>query len=509
MSIQVIAILAFFVVALAAIGVWAAFFNKQKKSGVIYSASIDDTGDLFGVLHYGNDSGQPLIAYAPVSARQLAKNPWREGMPVHSISGEERGLVLGVSRSGKTTYLIAQLVDWMQSGKSFVVTDIKPEIWAEMAINGVFERYGYEVTIINPTDPLANKYNAFDDIDDANFETETIELIEILVGNIEFDTGAKLLLRAVLLDLKAAGKRVSLPSIRRFLASYDDTDELLSDLSASESRLVRELVAELKKMATNERFIGSCFGAIGESLRFLDNETIAANTDTSDVLLREVLTQPRQAVFLQFEQSYKEQTAKLFGFTLAHTLRLLQMNYRARDEVFVAIDEIINSAPIPNLAQKLNTMGSAKMPLFMYLQTLSGLNAVYGRGADQLFMSACSLKICYRVNEYDTAQQFSDLVGEVEVERWSATETPQVSNTGRSYTQRSISSTADRMALIEPSELLDMETGSAIVIYKGEAARMAMPRYYEAYPMQDRADFGNVSELSAFDQVDEAEEVTP
>lgn len=508
MSIKLM-IVAFFLVALAAIGVWAAFFNKQKKSGVIYSASIDDTGDLFGELHYGIESGQPLIAYAPVSNRQLAKNPWREGMPVHSISGEERGLVLGVSRSGKTTYLIAQLVDWMQSGRSFVATDIKPEIWAEMAINGVFERYGYDVTIINPTDALANKYNAFDDIDDANFTTETIELIEILVGNIEFAVGAKLLLRAVLLDLKESGKRVSLPSIRRFLASYDDTDELLSDLSASESSLVRELVAELKKIATNERFIGSCFGAIGESLRFLDSKTIAANTDTSDVLLREVLTQPRQAVFLQFEQSYKEQTAKLFGFTLAHVLRLLQMNYRARDEVFVAIDEIINSAPIPNLAQKLNTMGSAKMPLFMYLQTLSGLNAVYGRGADQLFMSACSLKICYRVNEHDTAQQFSDLVGEVEVERWSATETPQVSDTGRSYTQRSISSTADRMALIEPSELLDMETGSAIVVYKGEAARMAMPRYYEAYPMHDRANFGNVSELSAFDEVEEVEEVTP
>ena len=174
------------------------------------------------------------------------------------------------------------------------------------------------------------------------------------------------------------------------------------------------------------------------------------------------------------------------------------MNFRDRDEVFVAIDEIINSAPIPKLAQKLNTMGSAKMPLFMYLQTLSGLNNVYGRDADQLFMSACSLKICYRVNEHDTAQQFSDLVGEVEVERWSATETPQVSNTGRSYTQRSISSTADRMALIEPSELLGMETGSAIVVYKGEAARMLMPRYYEAYPMQDRANYGSLSELAEF-----------
>ena len=496
---SVVVIVAFFIVALTAIAVWAIFFNDPKKSGLIYSANINDTRGLFSVLSYGSERGEPLIVNASISNSKLKKDIWRDDLPVYSVSSEERGLVLGISGSGKTTYLVAQLVDWMQSGKSFVVTDIKPEIWSILHANGVFERYGYDEIIINPTDALAHRYNAFDDIDDDSFATETIELIEILVGDIEFGVGAKLLLRAVLLDLKASGQEVSLLQVRRRLASCQDAEELIKDLIKSKSDLVRELMAELKKIGENERYIGSCFGAVSQSLRFLDNKTIAGSTDVSDVSLRNVLQQPQKAVFLQFEQAYQEQTARLFGFTLAHVLRLLQMNFRYRDEVFVAIDEIINSAPIPKLAQKLNTMRSAKMPMFMYLQTLSGLNDVYGRDADKLFMSACSLKICYRVNDNDTAKEFSDLVGNVDVESWTSTNTAQTTDTGRSYNPRSISSSTLRMPLVESSQFSELETGDAIVIYKGKSSLIAMPRYYEVYPMSQTANYGSLSDLAEFE----------
>ena len=498
MSVPLIGLAAFIIVAFATC-IWFAFFKKQKNSGLNYSVSIKDTRELFSVLNYGSERGEPLIAHALVSNSKIKKDVWRDNLPVYSVSSEERGLVLGISGSGKTTYLVAQLVDWMQSGKSFVVTDIKPEIWSILHVNGVFERYGYDEIVINPTDALAHKYNAFNDISDDNFATETIELVEILVGDIEFGMAAKLLLRAVLLDLKTSAEKVSLLQVRRRLASYEDAEELIKDLTKSKFILIRELMAELKKMGENERYIGSCFGVVSQSLRFLDNETIANNTDVSDVSLRDVLQQPKKAIFLQFDQAYQEQTARLFGFTLAHVLRLLQMNFRNRDEVFVAIDEIINSAPIPRLAQKLNTMRSAKMPMFMYLQTLSGLKGVYGSDADKLFMSACSLKICYRVNDNDTAKEFSDLVGKVDVESWTSTNTVQTTDTGRSYNQRSISSSTILMPLVESSQLLKLETGDAIVIYKGKSSLIAMPRYYEVYPMPQRANYSSLSELAEFD----------
>ncbi|MFH4294132.1 type IV secretory system conjugative DNA transfer family protein, partial [Acinetobacter baumannii] len=84
-----------------------------------------------------------------------------------------------------------------------------------------------------------------------------------------------------------------------------------------------------------------------KAFAFLDDDRIRTSTAKSDVALKEVLLKPKQAVFLQFDQQYKSTTETLFGAMVAHTLRILQSSYRKRGEVFVALDEIINCAPIP------------------------------------------------------------------------------------------------------------------------------------------------------------------
>lgn len=111
------------------------FFNETKKSGFIYERSIDNKEELFSVLNNNNDGGEPLIAYANVSNKKLKDDPWRNDLPIFTVPCEERGLVLGVSRSGKTNYLLAQLISWMRSGKSFVASDVKPELWG--ILNGM------------------------------------------------------------------------------------------------------------------------------------------------------------------------------------------------------------------------------------------------------------------------------------------------------------------------------------------------------------------------------------
>ncbi len=492
-------LLLFFVVAVLVgffvLGVWVYlnFFRPEKpKSGIIYPDDLFDVGRLFSLLDDSIYCGQPFICF-----REFADDDeWREKADSLTVSSEERGFVLGISGSGKTTFLICQLINWIQSGKSFVVSDIKPEIWAILKENGVLERYGYTDIVINPTDKMAHKYNAFDDIDDENFATELVELVEILVGNSSnFSKGAKQLMRAVLLDLKAGGKRVSLLDVRKYLNKFSDTNVMMNDLSESKSPIVRELANQLKRTATNERYIGSCFGELDEAMKFLDNETIATNTKNSDYSLREELQKSKVAVFLQFEQSFQKQTSTLFGFTIAHILRMLQLDYMDRDDVFIAIDEIINSAMIPDLDKKLNTMRSAKMPLFMYLQTLSGLENVYGRGSANLFMSACSLKICYRVNDIDTAKEFSDMVGERECIRWSMNESPERLPNGNVIMKKTRSESREFYKYIEPGELLKLDDGEAVVMYKGESCRMDMPRYYEVYPTPNRPTFSRPSDV--------------
>lgn len=84
--------------------------------------------------------------------KQLQADPYRLELPVFTVSSQERGLVVGVSGSGKTNFIFAQICDWMKSGKSFVVSDVKPEIWGVLLANNMFEGFGYDYIVINPTD---------------------------------------------------------------------------------------------------------------------------------------------------------------------------------------------------------------------------------------------------------------------------------------------------------------------------------------------------------------------
>lgn len=506
MSTPVMVIVAIFIVAFAAIYIWFAFLNEPKKSGFIYERSIDDKKELFSVLNNNNDGGEPLITYANVSNKKLDNDPWRNDLPIFTVPCEERGLVLGVSRSGKTNYLLAQLISWMRSGKSFVASDVKPELWGILKWNGVFEYYGYEDVVFNPTDPLSQKYNMFDDLG-VDADTEIIELIEIFIPSDDaFSDSARRILRAVMLHLRAVNGSVSLLQARNYIDKYIDVEDMMDELLDSPSDIAVSNAKAVKRSGGNERFIASAVNALSSALQFLDNTTIADNIDSSDFSLRERLQQPRQAIFLQFDKQYQQTTRELFGATLSHTLRLLEVEYANRDDVFVALDELINAAPIPNLTKKLNVIGSSKMPLFMYVQALDGLTEVYGDQAANLIMSSCTLKVCYRVNDFETARTFSNMIGNINVKSWSVTEAHRVNEAGRSHNDTSTTEGISRQALVEPAELQKLETNQAIVLYQGRSAKMMMPTYYEDTPADERAKYVTPSTLAVY--LEELEELT-
>jgi type IV secretory pathway TraG/TraD family ATPase VirD4 len=130
-------------------------------------------------------------------------------------------------------------------------------------------------------------------------------------------------------------------------------------------------------------------------------DSILCNADQFN--LKEVLMKPKQIVILQYEMQYKELTKTLFGATVAHIFRILQSNLN-RKPVLILLDEIINSAPIPDFSGKLNTIRSMKMPTFLYLQSFEGLNRLYGSNAKTLFMDGCSFYAVFRIGSFETAK---------------------------------------------------------------------------------------------------------
>ena len=460
------------------------FKNKpDAPPTMIKKDSAEGMGTLFDAVQPTQEVGKPLISYV---YDQTIENPPLQFL---RVTNEDRGIILGAPGSGKTTYLVTQILDWMESGQSFVATDIKPEIWAILKYNGMFEKYGYKDWVFNPTDINSDHYNIFSEVKDSS---EFNEVLNIIIADTDsadakvFNDNARRLLKAILIEL---GGKASLPNAQKFINSMDDNAELLKTLRQSDNETVSSIAKDITRTAKSDNLLASIMTAVSKAFDFLDDErirqTISENAD--GFYLKDVLMKPKQAVFLQFDQQYKSSTATLFGAMVAHTMRILQANQN-RGAVFLALDEIINCAPIPKFTDLLNTIRSANMPTFLYLQSLEGLNRLYGPNSDKLFLGSSNYKVVFKIGDISTAKEFGDLIGKTETTYFSYSENSSegVSNSdqGGSRTHNNSSGYSQSTKLeyiIEPEELIKLPAHSAVVTYNGTFGTLIMPKYWEFF----------------------------
>lgn len=495
--------------------VYLYFTGKKSKPRVerIKKESAEGYGTLLSELKRGFENKTPLIAFTD---QTLPKNrinkmeqkylDWSFHRESLRVTNEDRGIVLGAPGSGKTTFLISQIVEWMKSGRSFVATDVKPEIWAILKANNVFKIFGYTDWVFNPTDVESDHYNIFSEVKDL---AELNEILNIIIkddtaDSVVFNDLARRILKAVLIEL---GDKASLVNAQNYINSMDSNDELLKALRQSEKSSVSNIAKEISRTAQNDRLLASVMTAVSKAFEFLDDDRIRATTSDNapGFYLKEVLMQPKQAVFLQFDQQYKSSTATLFGAMVAHTMRILQANQNRRP-VFIALDEIINCAPIPKFTDLLNTIRSANMPTFLYLQSLEGLNRLYGLNSEKIFMGSSNLKIVFRIGDIESAEECSRLVGQTETTYISETAgTSQTS--GTSSSNRASSSSSNRSqnvgttksikleSIIEPAEFIKLPIGTAVVMYNGSYGTLEMPKYYECYNMPKRTTLKTIQDF--------------
>lgn len=498
-------------------GVYAFFYFADGKSKPraerIKKESAEGYGTLLREVHQSFENKTPLIAFTDqtlpkkqIKDMEQKYLDWSFHRESLRVTNEDRGIVLGTPGSGKTTFLISQIVEWMKSGRSFVATDVKPEIWAILKANNVFKLFGYKDWVFNPTDVDSDHYNIFSEVKDS---AELNEILNIIIkddtaDSVVFNDLARRILKAVLIEL---GDKASLMNAQNYINSMDSNDELLKALRQSEKSSVSNIAKEVSRTAQNDRLLASVMTSVSKAFEFLDDDRIRVTTadNAQGFYLKEVLMKPKQAVFLQFDQQYKSSTATLFGAMVAHTMRILQANQN-RDAVFIALDEIINCAPIPKFTDLLNTIRSANMPTFLYLQSLEGLNRLYGANSDKIFMGSSNLKIVFRIGDIESAEECSRLVGQTETTYISETVgTSQTS--GTSSSSRASSSSSNRSqnvgttksikleSIIEPAEFIKLPLCTAVVMYNGSYGTLEMPKYYECYNMPERTHLKTVSDF--------------
>lgn len=417
--------------------------------------------------------GYPLMTFAELANES---DPWNEKREKLVCSNSDRGLVIGIPGTGKTTYLIAQLIDWMQSGNSFVCTDIKPEIWGILKKNGLFDKFGYEDIVFNPVNPNGAHYNPLSEIDDV---VELSDYLETLVplGDAEaevFNFAARNLLKAIILHLKGR-ENLTLNDVRKYINSFDGVDLLLDDLLSSEIEQTQNITKEVKRTVSSGNYFGSVLAALGKAFYFLDEVKIVETLNRSDFKFKEIFNRKKVALFLQFPESSQKLTKTIFSMMLNQSIDEVRKSATKRTEpVFMAFDEITNSAPIPDFKNKMLLLRSSNAPTFLYFQEITKIDELYGAGSINTFMGSATLKVVYRVGDNATAEYFNKALGKTEAI---------FKNKSKSDQGMTVSAQTQEVDVIDISRLMNMPNGKALYFYNGIAGVTDVPSYWKDYPL--------------------------
>lgn len=388
------------------------------------------------------------------------------------ISAEDRGVVIGPPGTGKTAFMVTQLLDLAERQGSFVCLDIKPELHQIMREKLV--QQGYRVLVFNPTN-TADRYNPLDDL---SGPTAIGELAYSLVPSSDsdskaFDEGARDLLDGIISYLKVEKRPVSLPALREFLSNFSSEEELIETLAQCDDLDVRDTAFAIARSAKNARFMGSVFATLRSNLRFLRIEEIRNSIECSDFSLSVFLEDQPVALFLQFEERHQETTQLLLSVMVSHLFNYF-IEHVERKPVLLMLDEIGNVPRIPGLVEKLNTIRSRKLPTWMYWQGIQQMQK-YGKQANEgpnSIMAACDFHMAFRLNDNDTARWFSERIGTVD--RIS------VSSTSGEHSSTTTSTTEE--PILKVADLQSLPVGESVAVYRGKAWRNQATPYFERWP---------------------------
>jgi type IV secretion system protein VirD4 len=392
------------------------------------------------------------------------------------ISSEDRAVVIGPPGTGKTAFLITQLLEWVARGHSLVVNDIKPEIYG--IVRHRLEAAGYQVITYNPTAGTGFRYNPFDDV---GLSESRGELLATLVPSLHdddkiFSETARDLLDGITSHLRVERGTVSLPLIWDFLGLNDDYDGLIATLTESPSPEARHVGKSISLLASNPRFLGSVMANLNAHLRYLRYPHIRASLEQSDFSLFDLCRpQGKVALFLQFEEIHQDTTSLLFSAFLSHVLRFF-IEHTARPPVLLLLDEIGNVPPVKGLVKKLNTIRSRQLPTWLYFQSQEQMQR-YGSKTDEgagLILGACDFQMVFRLNDNDTAAWMSEKIGTLD--RLST------SVTMPGWIMKNLTQSLTREPLIFPHELQQLSPGESIASYRGVAWRNQALPYYQRWP---------------------------
>jgi type IV secretion system protein VirD4 len=457
----IVILIACFLAIAACVGVWMLFRRPKAikhKPDLLREQALRIAEEFSAKRGKGRD----LVSAGYVDAAEVA------------VTAEDRAVVIGPPGTGKTAFLVSQLLKWAEQKRSFVCLDIKPEIY------GITRRHleaaGYKLLTYNPTQATGQRYNPLADIEGPE---GLGELAAALIAgedekNAVFYETARDLLDAIASHLRAAQGTASLVSVRSFISEADGSDDLIKKLRASPDENVRDIADALNLTASNNRLLGSVFALFRANLRFVRYPKIRDSLSGSEFSLEDLCGEQPVGLFLQFEEQHRETTAHLLAAMVAHVMRYLIIHHE-RPPVLMLLDEIGTAPVVPALVQKLNTIRSRQLPTWLYFQSLEQMQK-YGEKPGEgpnVILGACDVQMVFRLNDNASAEWMSDRIGVVD--RVVDSESFKFGELAQK------SQTLVTEPIIWPHLLQQLAAGEVVCTYRGKTWRGKAAPYFELW----------------------------
>jgi type IV secretion system protein VirD4 len=346
-------------------------------------------GLLLGVSHFKN-----LLHVRPTKTRRELGNL----------------LIVAPTRGGKGLLATSQLLTWRHS---VIVNDIKGDLYTQTA--GYRSTLG-KVYVIDPTgigncfDPLTGKHSEDELLSSA---THLLYKPDETDGAI-FTQRATVMLTQLFLAARAEGLP-PLPYVRHMIRTgLPDAAERLNAINPDLATQFLDIRYEAANF--DDRFLLSAWGTLTARLRPLLTETVIRSLSGSDFSAQDLMqTHKPISVYLRWTERdllALSPLVRLLWGTLIDGLITTYDSAQGKNcqPVLLLIDEAGRTA-IPSLADHATTVVGRGISLWIALQSLSQLDAVYGRTRATVLRDNMESQIFYRPANQQTADYLEHCLG--------------------------------------------------------------------------------------------------
>ncbi|MGH8027855.1 MAG: type IV secretory system conjugative DNA transfer family protein [Pseudoxanthomonas sp.] len=400
------------------------------------------------------------------------------------LSGQQFVILAAPTRSGKGVgIVIPNLLDYQES---MVVLDIKQENFD--LTSGWRASQGQEIYLFNPfaEDRRTHRWNPLSYVSqDPSFRISDLQSIAAMLYPDGSDdqkfwvrqarnafTAFALYLFENFDEQHKQGypeEFLSFPTLGGIyrLSSGDGSDlkAYLQNLSKQPflSKHTRTAFANLLSQA--EETFASILGTFKEPLNAFINPVLDAATSANDFLLTDV-RKKKMTIYIGIQPNKLAESRLIVNLFFnqiinLNTKELPQSNPALKHQCLLLMDEFTAIGKVEIIASAVSYMAGYNIRLLPIIQSMSQLDATYGKDVSRTIITNHALQIIYAPREQQDANDYSDMLGYTTVRK---------RNRSQSHGQQgsvSFTESEEKRALMLPQELKAMGFDKEVFLYEG------------------------------------------